>query len=225
MLLKFRHKTKNDIITAYALFLLSGQTLLAKSIRVDTAKGYIKAVTDYFKKNHQFNPAVDETGAIPLELDKTFKEASRWESMPNRSEPLTPEMVEHLYDQGKALHQDSALAALADWAVLCLQTGFRISEYAQAHSALHMSLHTVCAKNIDGTTKAFIHADFRFTDAHKQPVPTNRRHFAKFVHIRWRFQKNGNNGEIIPFARNNLKVKFCPVRAAFRIIRRAERLR
>lgn len=129
------------------------------------------------------------------------------------------------YDQGKPLHQDSALASLADWAVICLQTGFRISEYAQAHSALHMNLYSPCAKNIDGTTKAFIHSDFQFTDANKPPVPTNRRYLAKFVHIKWRFQKNGNNGEVIPFARNNQKVKFCAVRAAFRIIRRAERLK
>ena len=128
LLLKFRHQTKNDIITAYALFLLAGQTLLAKSIRVDTAKCYIKAVSDYFKKNHQFNPAVDETGAIPQELDKTYKEAKRWESMPNRSEPLTPEMVEYLYDQGKALYPRFCSCYSCRRAVLCLQTGFRISK-------------------------------------------------------------------------------------------------
>ena len=42
---------------------------------------------------------------------------------------------------------------------------------------------------------------------------------------KWRFQKNGNNGEIIPFARNNQKQKFCPVRAAFCIVKRSERLK
>ena len=68
--------------------------------------------------------------ALPHDLDKIYKEAKRWESMPNRSEALTPEMVEHLYDKGTASHQDSAIAALADWSVLNLQAGFRISEYA-----------------------------------------------------------------------------------------------
>ena len=33
------------------------------------------------------------------------------------------------------------------------------------------------------------------------------------------------NGECIPFARNDRNPKFCPVRAAYRIIKRAERLR
>ena len=225
LLLKCCHQTKNDVIVSYALFLLSGNTLLAKSIKVGTAKTYIKAVSDYFLKNHQFNPAVDESGAIPHELDKVYKEAKRWESMPNRSEPLTPEMVEYLYDYGKANHQDSALAAYADWAVLSLQAGFRISEYAQSHSAQSMSNYHPCAKNIDGSSKAFIHSDFRFTGPNKSLVPNNRRYQASFVHIKWRFQKNGCNGEIIPFARNNLKPKFCPVRAAFRLVKRAERLK
>ena len=44
--------------------------------------------------------------------------------MPNRSEPLIPEVVEYLYDQGKASSQNSALAALVDWLLFCLQTGF-----------------------------------------------------------------------------------------------------
>ena len=224
LLLNFRHETQNDIIVAFALYLLTGNTLLARSIKVNTAKAYIKAVSDFFHKNHQFNPAVDKTGAIPLDLDRVYKEAQRWESMPNRSEALTPEMVEYLYDQGRASHQDSAIAAVADWAVLSLQAGFRISEYAQAHSAQHMSLYSPWAKNIDGSSRAFIHSDFRFTGHNKRTLSTNKRHFAKFVHIKWRFQKNGNNGEVIPFARNNVKVKFCPVRAAHRIIKRAERL-
>ena len=210
---------------AYALYLLSGHTLLAKSIRVDTAKAYIKAVSDYFKRNQQFNPALDKTGAIPPELDKVYKEAKRWESMPDRSEALTPEMVEYLYDKGKASHPDSAIAAYADWAVLSLQAGFRISEYAQSHHAQSMSIFTPCAKNIDLSSKAFIHSDFKFTGNNKSYLPPNRRFHAQFVHIKWRFQKNGQNGEVIPFARNNKKIKFCAVRAAFRIVKRAERLK
>ena len=101
--------------------------MLAKSIKVNTAKCYIKSVSDYFQKNNQFNPAIDESGAIPNDLDKVYKEAKRWESMPNRAEALIPEMVEYLFDQGQLSHQDSAIASYADWAVLSLQSGFRIS--------------------------------------------------------------------------------------------------
>ena len=75
MLLKFTHRTQNEIIVDYVLYLLSGHTLLARSIRVDAAKAYNKAVSDYFKRNQQFSPALDKTGAIPSDLDKVYKEA------------------------------------------------------------------------------------------------------------------------------------------------------
>ena len=51
LLLQFTHRTQNEIIVAYALYLLSGHTLLAKSIRVDIAKAFIKAVSNYIKRN------------------------------------------------------------------------------------------------------------------------------------------------------------------------------
>ena len=111
--------------------------------------------------------------------------------MPNRAEALTPEMVEYLFDQGQLSHQDSAIASYADWAVLSLQSGFRISEYAQSHSAMCMSIFKPCAKNIDGSSKAFIHYDFRFTGPNKSQLPQNRRYQVKYVQIQWHFQNNG----------------------------------
>ena len=107
--------------------------------------------------------------------------------MPNNSEPLTPQMIEYLYDQDLALQWDYPFTALADWAVLCLQTGFRTSQYAQAYSALHMTLYSSYTNNIDGTSKVFIHSNVGFTNSNKQPVPHNRRHLARFIHIKWSF--------------------------------------
>ena len=51
----YSHKSKNDVIISYAMYLLTGQTLLAKSIRVATVKLYLKAVADYFLANEQLN--------------------------------------------------------------------------------------------------------------------------------------------------------------------------
>ena len=143
--------------------------------------------------------------------------------MPNRAEPMTPEMVQFLVQSSSKLHPDSASSAYADWAVLSLHTGFRISEYAQTHSAQHMSLKSTVATNIDGTSKAFIASDFKFLGHQRKPLAKNKRHFAHFVYITWRFQKNGNNGEEIPFSKNSNKQDFCPVQAALRIVKRAER--
>ena len=218
------HQTKNHVMISYALYLLTGQTLLAKSIKVATVKLYLKAVVDYFGEHRQFNPTLDEKGNKLQVLESLYHEGSRWEKMPNRAEPLTPEMVKFLVDNSANLHPDSACSAYSDWAVLSLQTGFRISEYAQTHSAQHMPLKAQVALNIDGTSKAFIASDFKFLGHHRQPVAKNKRQFAQYVYITWRFQKNGNNGEEISFSRNNKRPDFCPVRAAYRIIKRAERL-
>ena len=134
-------------------------------------------------------------------------------------------MVQYLVEYGSNFHPNSAPSAYADWAVLSLQTGFRISEYAQTHSAQYKSLSSKVALNIDGTSRAFIASDFKFLGHQRRPLSNNTRHLAEFVYITWRFQKNGVNGEEIPFARNTIKPLFCPVRAAFRIIQRAEKMK
>ena len=224
LLLGYSHDTKNKVMISYAMYLLTGQTLLAKSIKVATVKLYVKAVVDYFTTKDQFNPTLTTKGEHLVKLEDLYKEGICWEKMPNRSEPLTPEMVQYLVEYGSKFHPNSAPSAYADWAVLSLQTGFRISEYAQTHSAQHKSLSSKVALNIDGTSWAFIASDFKFLGPQRRPVPNNNRHLAEFVYITWRFQKNGVNGEEIPFARNSIKPLFCPVRAAFRIIQRADQL-
>ena len=225
LLLGFRHETKNNIMVAYATFLLTGQNLMVKSIKVSTVKLYLKAVSDYFYDNKQFNPTLDEIGAQPRRLRAVYHEALRWEQMPNRSEALTVDMVTYLYDTGVESDEDSAASSLADWMILSLQTGFRVSEYAQPCSAIHMSIEDSVTKNINGTPKALCASDLFFSGPHRRPVNKNKRHCAAFVHITWRYQKNMQNGECIPFARNDRNPTFCPVRAAYRIIKRAERLR
>ena len=225
LLLGYSHDTKNKVMISYAMYLLTGQTLLVKSIKVATVKLYVKAVVDYFTSKDQFNPTLTTKGEQLVKLEDLYKEGIRWEKMPNRSEPLTPEMVQYLVEYGSNFHPNSAPSAYADWAVLSLQTGFRISEYAQTHSAQYKSLSSKVALNIDGTSRAFIASDFKFLGHQRRPLSNNTRHLAEFVYITWRFQKNGVNGEEIPFARNTIKPLFCPVRAAFRIIQRAEKMK
>ena len=109
--------------------------------------------------------------------------------------------------------------------ILGLQAGFRISEYAQSHSSIHMSLNEKYATNLNGSSKAFICSDFLFTSSHKRLMSATRRSIASFIHITWCFQKNNQNGKVIPFAHNQHDIKFCSVRAAYRITRRTERLK
>ena len=84
----YSHKSKNDVIISYAMYLLTGQTLLAKSIKVATVKLYLKAVADFFLADEQFNPTLDQKGGKLPTLESVYHEGNRWEKMPNRSESL-----------------------------------------------------------------------------------------------------------------------------------------
>ena len=170
LLLGFCQDSKNEIMVSYAAYLLTGNTLLAKSIKVATAKLYVKAVVDYFTSRKQFNPTLTDKGEKIQALDKVWIEGIRWEKMPDRAEPLTPEMVQYLVEVGSKSQTHSALSAFADWAVLSLQTGFRISEYAQTHSAQHKSISNTVSVNIDGSSQAFIASDFQFLGHQRRPL-------------------------------------------------------
>ena len=100
LLLGFCQDSKNEIMVSYAVYLLTGNTLLAKSIKVATAKLYVKAVVDYFTARKQFNPTLTDKGEKIQALDKVWIEGICWEKMPNRAEPLTPEMVQYLVEVG-----------------------------------------------------------------------------------------------------------------------------
>ena len=74
---------------------------------------------------------------------------------------------------------------------------------------------------------AVIISDFEFLD-HNECIVTLTEvsdiDKIKYVRIRWRKQKNKNNGEKIQFARDRNQPKFCPVLAAARIVLQALRL-
>ena len=70
---------------------------------------------------------------------------------------------------------------------------------------------------------AFTFRDFIFLDEHMRLLREKARCRAAFVRIRWRTQKNLNNGETKLFAKAH-DARLCPVLAALRIILCFERL-
>ena len=134
LLVNVTQEDRNLIMACYATFLLMGNTLLCNSIAVDTAKKYLLAVKDYFIDNNQWDPCITKQGKTAPILSAVYKEGKRWESMPNRQEPLTVEMTQHLISRSKSFHQDSPEAAMADWSSVGLQAGPRSSEWCQSNS-------------------------------------------------------------------------------------------
>jgi len=115
-------------------------------------------------------------------------------------------MVAHQQSIAMQSSSTSLDAALSDWFTLGVYAGFRLSEWAQPSNLKRFQKFQ---PNVDGSSKAFISSDFTFDD--------EGTHFT----IRWRFQKNGQNGEKVTFASASDPSK-CPLLAAKRIIARAQ---
>ena len=103
-------------------------TLLCMSIKVGTAKLYLKTSTKLFLKNNQYDPTIVRTGSIAPVLQSVYHASQRWEAMLNRQESATMDMANYLISQARKSSRDSFATAMADWIILGQQSNFRRSE-------------------------------------------------------------------------------------------------
>jgi len=207
-------------MACYAVYLASGNTLLCRSIKSSTLTTYLDAVAHLYLSHNFANPTRDFTGRTALKIKEVISEQKRWEQMSNRKEPLTWDMVHHHSSFHSLVPPDSLNHAISDWLIVGMYTGFRLSEWAQSCSTLR-SLRDV-ARNRCGLPTACLLADVQFRSASNLLLPTYDTS-AMYVQIRWRVQKNNDNGQIISFARHPSPER-CPVLAMHRIITRSKRL-
>ena len=171
------------------------------------------------------DPRLDIHGKKSAQILKVINEQKRWEEMPKRREPVTVAMIKDLESASNSAGQDSLEAALYDWNVIGHYYGFRLSEWAQnAENKAEFPLLAV-----DGSPLAFTFDDFQFFSAkgrhlkqdfnHKLPAKN-----AAVVEVRWRYQKNLDNGQKIQQVLNREDPSMCCVQAAIRIAQRAQRL-
>ena len=218
---------------AYAVYLAMGNSILNITIKSGTIMGYLaeaaKAVQTG-RKAYNTKPLPDPrnditTGKTYHAIITVKNELKRWESMPNRRDPLTKGMIMRLAMMIVPGLFFSLLDALLDWFVLGLHTGFRITEYAQRKGVT--SLENV-TKNYDKRPKALLREDFEFFGPnrhrmnHEQAIASPSS--VETVDICWRQQKNGQNGEKKTFHCDKKSTTLCPVRASVRIIDRASQL-
>jgi hypothetical protein len=126
-------------------------------------------------------------------------------------------------------------AALYDWVILGIFTGFRLCEFGQSvlHARSNAQVFNPLPNNKHiqpewrGKPIAFVRDDFKFYDSslhlldHKRPKVTTTR--AAFVHIRWRFDKSKFNFTVKQYQRQH-GTPLCPVKRATSIIGCAMRL-
>ena len=149
-----------------------------------------------------------------------------WQAPKDAKNPLTKTMIWDMARTTRKAHQDSDSAAIYDWMVLGLSTGARRVEYAQTcRTKIDMVWVQLDQQQPPSSQPyAFIDGDFTFLDKNCKQLHGKARANAAFVRIRWRTQKNKNNGETKLFAISS-DARMCPVGAAQRIQARFERLR
>ena len=205
--------------------------MLCRSIRTATVKKYLDAISELFLSVNLHDPVKNLQGIRSPYIEAVLKEHLRWETVPNRREPLTYKMVDYGYMSLRTsmIHDtnflpDSLEECICDWLILGMQTGARLSEWCQDHKKLQKT--KLPEKNIDGSSKAFTFHDFNFLNSdnvRRSNDFTSHINDAQHVQITWRYQKNNDNGQKLIFTANDEKPYRCPVRAAMRIRARAQK--
>ena len=216
-------------MACYAADLVSGENLLCMTLKAGTILRYLQAAAELSTHDNIMNPCLDSTGKQSKHIKDIIHEVKRWESVPDRREPLTKNMIEYIYNKGIKLakfKKDNLYMALADWLILGQQSGFRRKEWAQDRS--YVKKHKDIQRNVDGSPSAFIISDMEFRGKNNKRLDQNSTkdlQRACIVNLKWRFQKNNDNGQIISYVEDNSNKTHCFVRACKRIRQRALRLK
>ena len=212
-------------LAIYAAHLGSGCTIYCRQIKLNTIKQYVNAVASFVglfgshpRDPRKANPA---DGHFAQPLQAVYQELGRWETVPNRREPFTLEMLHHQQKTAKDAPFLSLEAAIADWSECGLFTGQRLTEWAQPQGNKAIDGPQL---DIFGDPKAFRLGDLKFARharAHMSLADAlaNPDDVAS-IKLCWRTQKNGDNGEEKLFTRNPRKGGHSFVGPMLRIIKR-----
>ena len=212
-------------MACYTANLASGENLLCKTIKTETIKRYLSAAAELSTQTNVISPLLDVSGKMSKHIQDVLNEIKRWETVPNRREPLTKPMILYIIKKGNLLAKsspDNMYSSIGDWLVLGLQSGFRRKEWAQ--DKLFLNKHKDIQRNVDHSPAAFILNDFEFRGVNNVRINNNSYkeiNKATIVNVKWRFQKNNDNGQIISYTEDKNDPNFCYVKAAKRIRNRA----
>ena len=227
------HREAALIFACYAAFLALGHTLWCKTVKSATIANYLRTAAFYVRdaRRRQLDmnssnsniiiwqdPRIDmTTGQTDDRIAAVLAEVKRWENIPDRQEPLTVDMIHYQHLQVKKNKPHSEDAAMYDWEVFGIYAGNRLSEWAQYDGK-------PIVENIDGTAKAFTITDLKFFGENRRRMSLHdalrRPHLVHTIDVKWRFQKNGNNGEQKTFVRAFGHPTLCAVSALLRIAAR-----
>ena len=215
---------RHFLLACYTVYLILGNTLKCLRIKHSTLRKYVNQAASLHiarKLPDPLQPSFLEHDMVSVLLNAV----KAYEKVPNRKEMITDAMVTHMLQECTLSPPDSLQRSILDWILLGRVTGVRRSEWCQDGPNIEMTKPSLSHPVPE--PKAFIADDFQFFDSNQRRLyslsPGDLEAIA-FVKIRWRFQKNHDNGQIIPYSRDRTHPASCPVLAAARIALRAQAL-
>ncbi len=184
---------------------------------------YIKAAKQFYSDRGLPDP---QAGVRDDLLSPLLKAVKSYEQLTNRKEMIYDNMLAHMLKICRLTSPTSLDSSLLDWIILGRFTGARRSEWCQDSQSVEMTTPTLSHPIPE--PKAFILSDFEFFDSSQQRLydifAPNFSSSVDYFRLRWRFQKNRDNGQKISFKRDYSHPEVCPVLAASRICHRASTL-
>ncbi len=184
--------------------------------RSATISGYALAVNKLFEMRKYPIPAnlADKTNM----MFKIIHAHEREENIARQRSPLTKEMYIEMAKRAEISSQDSVDSVLFDFFNLVRVGGFRVAEYAQKTQTKIDEFEYGSGNKV---VKAFVPTDWSFCDANGRLATLHSLDGSgdppKKLKIKFRIQKNCQNGQTITFAADDKHPHICPVRLAYRI--------
>jgi hypothetical protein len=107
----------NYQMAMYAMHLATGSNLRHKTLKAATISSYLASVAKFLGRfsDRDVRKQLDSFNIAPC-IKAVTDEVKRWEDMPRRREPFTPDMWKHIHhDMRPQAHDDSLIAACDDW--------------------------------------------------------------------------------------------------------------
>lgn len=215
-------------LSLYALHLSSGHNIYCGRIKSNTVEQYVFAASLFLSQatGVDMRKDLDSDTKMGHILSPVYRELRRFESIPDRREPYDTKMHTLARKVGKSSPPLGVIASLTDWFEQGLLAGYRLSEFAQPSkrtNPLYPEIHL--NPSIDVKTRAFVPNDIRVLtsgsrsavglDVLRYPVDTITKMWVKY-----RVQKNNQNGEERAYAPNSAPDGYCFIHSMYRILTR-----
>lgn len=227
-------RTQQLALCIYAHHLWNDGSIFAKRITGGTIKKYVQDAAELLiksSKDYKGDPRKDNQlgRAMGHHLSKLYSHIDKFENAPQRREAFTIPMLDEAIQRGKsAPWRDHMDEAMANWCVINLRCGNRKSEWAQPEEKngnpdrphLNRKKETYAFCLIDVKVKTRDGRELEGADMLSVPVSQILE-----VWIRYRMQKNGENGEWRMYASYPDCPDKCFCNNMYQIVQRFVRLR